>query len=498
MKRFLSICILCVLAVSMLGSVSVSAAAGLSVSASAATLTEGKSVTITLTYNGGDKPIAGIDGNLSYDANLFTYVSCGNSEVEANGNAGKIRFIYDAGGTTAPKSVKIPFTFTAKKPGECTFSVTTNEFVDDTNYESLGSPAKSVTVSVMAPTETNAPTKSGNAKLKYLVPNKGTLTPKFDPDVTDYTVTVPYDVQSVLFGADSEDPNATWVISGTGAVSVGKTIRVVTVTAPNGTTKKYNVTIIRKEAPSTTTGDTNSTTGTTLPLPQEDALDVSIGGKPMTILDTQTDTDLPDGFRWDNLTINYVDVPAAVNDNTGMTLLYLVGEDGEGDGFYIYDTDKDTFTPFRLFEVAGGSYLLYDLPTDKKLNGLVWGTLEYEGGSVSAYVYHDPALSDFYVVWASPADGEAKWYTYDKAEGTFQRYYSATILNNDGNATTESTAVQADNKVDNSKKKGNITAFFANNQKILLIGGIAIAGVVVIILLVVMLASMSSRNNGKH
>ena len=495
MKRLLTICILCLLIVSLLSSVSVSAAAGLSVSASAASVTEGKTVTITLTYDGGDKPIAGIDGILSYDTNLFTYASCGNKDVEANGDAGKVRFIYDAGGTTAPKSVEIPFTFKAKKPGECTFSVATNEFVDDINYSSLGSPAKSITVSAMAPTATNAPTKSGNAKLKRLVPSKGTLTPKFDPDVTDYTVTVPYDVQSVLFSADSQDPDADVYISGKGAVSVGKNTRVVTVTAPNGTTKKYNLTIIRKEAPSTTTGDTDSTTGTTLPLPPADALDVTIDGKPMTILDTQTNKDLPEGFRWDNLTINYLDVPAAVNDTTGMTLLYLVGENGEGDGFYIYDAEKDAFTQFRLFDVAGGRYLLYDLPTDKKLNNLVWGTLEYEGGSVSAYVYHDPALSDFYVVWAAPVEGEARWYSYDKAEGTFQRYYSATILNNTD--TIQKPDVAVDGKVDKEEKSG-IAAFFADNQKILLIGGIAIAGVVVILLLVVLLSSLSGRNKGKH
>ena len=503
MKKTVGILLALILLMTLFGALPVFADATVKLSANKATVTVGDKVTLTAKVNGNGMKIGSMDARISYDATRFTYESCTGITGYVDPNAaGVVTLSYFSSGDMVD-SLTITLTFKAATPGECKFKWSTDTLCDDDDVP-LGNPPGSITVSVMAPTETNAPTgtnaptKSGNAKLKYLVPNKGTLTPKFDPDVTEYTVTVPYDVQSVLFGADSEDPNATWVISGTGAVSVGKTIRVVTVTAPNGTTKKYNVTIIRKEAPNTTGGDTNSTTGTTLPLPQEDALDVSIGGKPMTILDTQTDANLPEGFRWDNLTINYVDVPAAVNDNTGMTLLYLVGEDGEGDGFYIYDAEEDTFTLFRLFTVEGGNYLLYDLPTDKKLNGLVWGTLEYEGGSVSAYVYHDPALSDFYVVWASPAEGEAKWYTYDKAEGTFQRYYSATILNNDDDSTTESTAVQADNKVDNSKKSGSITAFFAKNRKILLIGGIAIAGVVVIILLVVMLSSLSGRNKGKH
>lgn len=501
MKRLLTLFILCLLTVGLLGSISVSAAAGLSVTPSATSVTEGQSVTITLTYDGGGQPIAGIQGTLTYDTKLFTYVSCGNGDVETNVPSGVVKFVYEAPGATAPTSLKIPFTFKAVKPGACTFSAATNEFVDDINFESLGSPTDSVTVSAMAVTATNAPTKSGNANLKRLVPSKGTLTPKFDPKVTDYTVTVPYDVQSVTFSADSEDPDADITISGKSAVAVGENKRVLTVTAPNGTTKKYNLTVIRREAPSTTSGTGSSgTTGTTLPLPPEDALDVTIGGKPMTILDTQAAADLPEGFRWSYLTINYIEVPAAVNEETGMTLLYLVGDDGEGDGFYIYDAAEDTFTPFYTLTVAGGTYLLYDLPADKTLNGMVWGTLDYAGGAVSAYVYHDPSLSDFYVVWAARGGGETGWYTYDKAEGTLQRYYTAAIVDNDGTATTQppDADVDADGKADNGKKGNTLAAFFADNRQIFLIGGIAVAGIAVIVLLVVMISSLGGHKKGKH
>lgn len=498
MKRLISICIVCLLTIGMLSSVAVSVSAGVDVTASAATVTAGQKVTITVKYSGDGKTIAGIDGTIDYNTDLFTYVSFSGDGVDVNGGAGKVRFVFEATGVTAPKSVNISFTFEAKKPGACTFTITTNECIDD-DYNAITAGKKSISVSAMATTVTNKPTLSGNANLKRLVPSKGTLTPKFDPKVTDYTVTVPYDVQSVTFSADSEDPTADIAISGKSALQVGKNTRVLTVTAPNGTTKKYNLTVIRKEAPSTTsgTGDTNGTTGTTLPLPPADALDVTIDGKPMTILDTQAGADLPAGFRWGNLTVNYIEVPAAVNVNTGMTLLYLVGENGEGDGFYIYDAVDDVFTRFRPFTVAGGNYLLYDLPTDKKLSGMVWGTLEYEGGSVSAYTYHDPALSDFYVVWAAPAEGEARWYTYDKAENTLQRYYSATILNNADTTTTQKADVDADGKVEKKPKDG-IASFFANHQKILLIGGIAIAGIVVIVLLFVMISSLSGRKKGKH
>ena len=498
MKRLISICIVCLLTASLLCSVSLSVAAGLDVTASAASVTEGQSVTVTLKYHGDGKTIAGIDGTIDYNTDIFTYVSCNNGDVEANGGAGKVRFVYEAPGEKAPGSLSVSFTFKAKKPGSCTFSVTTNEFVDDVNYAPLDAPKKSITVSAMATTVTNKPTLSSNANLKRLVPSKGTLTPKFDPKVTDYSVTVPYDVQSVTFSADSEDPTADISISGKSAVKVGKNTRVLTVTAPDGTTKKYNLTIIREEGeePENTDSTDGTTTTTTLPQPPEDALDVVINDKPMTILDVQPNVHPPQGYRWSTLTINRVEVPAALNNNTGVTLLYLVGKDAEDNGFYLYDAQTDTFAIFRPFFPTNQEYLLYDLPDNKTLNGMTKGMLNYDGGQVTAYVYEDDSRSSYCVVWAALAGEDPDWYTYDKKERTLQRYHSTAA---EGDASADQTDNSAVNgQVSNPKKDNGIAAFFKNNQQILIIGGVAIAGIVVIILLVVLLSSLGKHGKGKH
>lgn len=493
MKRLICVVTVCLLTMGLLCSLPVSAEGGLSVTASAATVTVGQNVTVTVTYDGGGQPIGGIDGNLLFDTNVFSYVSFAGSDVQANGGAGKMRFIFSPSGAQAPTSLTLTFTFKAEAPGSCDFTVSTEEFVNDTDYGSLGAPSGGVTITA------GNPTLSGNADLKSLVPSRGTLSPKFSPDVTEYTVSVANSVTSVSLSATADHSGAKTSISGKNALEVGKNTRVITVTAPNGTTKKYTVVITRAAAPSTTVGTNTPTTGTTTPLPPDDALEVSVDGKAMTILDTQAAADLPDGFQWSNLTVNLVEVPAAVNEQTGMTLLYLVSEDGKDDGFYIYDASADSFARFRVLKVAGSSYLLYDPPTDAGFNGTVWGTLVYEGGSVSALLYEDGTLSDFCIVWAAPAEGETGWYTYDTKEGTLQRYHATPSGDESVNAPTATTPNSADDTDESEKDKDAfaLSSFFKEHRRILLIGIIAVAGVAVLVILFLLIASGGPKK-GKH
>ena len=488
MKRPVSLLIACLLTVGLLCSLPVSAAGSLSVTASADAVTVGKNVTVTLKYDGGDQTIGGIDGTLLFDTNVFSYVSFSGSDVQVNGGAGKMRFIFTPSGAEAPKSVTVAFTFKAEAPGSCDFAAATTEFVNDTDYASLGAPTGKVSVTA------SNPTLSGNANLKSLVPSKGTLSPKFSPNVTEYKISVANSVTSLSLSATPDHSDAKTSISGKNALQVGKNTRVVTVTAPNGTTKKYTVVITRAAAPSTTTGTNPPTTGTTLPQPPDDALEVSVGGKDMVILDTQAAVDLPVGFKWSNLTVNLVEVPAAVNDKTGMTLLYLTSEDKTEDGFYIYDAEADSFTKFRLLNVAGGGWLLYDLPDGAAPAKAVRGTLAYEGGTVEAYVYEDAALKDFCILWAAPDGGEAGWYTYDCKEGTLQRYHAAPV----GEGVTAPTTQQKPDK-DTKDSAADATAgrFFETYRRPLLIGLVAAAGIAVVII-VILMVSAGGRKKGKH
>ena len=127
--------------------------ASLSVSAPA-TATVDKEIAVTLRYDGVSQPIGGVVGTLRYHADRMSYVSYAGEDVEVSADGDTIKYVYSPSAAEAPTSVAMAFTFRATALGACDFAVTTEEFVNDTDYTSLGNPAKTVTVAVVKPTLT--------------------------------------------------------------------------------------------------------------------------------------------------------------------------------------------------------------------------------------------------------------------------------------------------------------------------------------------------------
>ena len=92
--------------------------------------------------------------------------------------------------------------------------------------------------------------KSTNKALKDLVIENYKLTPEFDADVTKYSVEVPKDVDKLEISGITQDENAKVDIVGNDNLKVGNNIVKVTVTAEDGTTRIYTITVTKtnKEA----------------------------------------------------------------------------------------------------------------------------------------------------------------------------------------------------------------------------------------------------------
>ena len=91
--------------------------------------------------------------------------------------------------------------------------------------------------------------KSSNNLLKSLLVGDGTLKPSFDPNTTEYAITVGNDVNNLDLKAYAQDSKAKVSISGNENLKVGKNTITITVTAENGAQRIYtvNVTKIDKE-----------------------------------------------------------------------------------------------------------------------------------------------------------------------------------------------------------------------------------------------------------
>jgi len=115
---------------------------------------------------------------------------------------------------------------------------------------------KTYTVTV---TRAEAPVLSSNADLSSLVLNAGTLTPEFAAGTTSYTAAVVNGVNSLTVTPTVAESHATAKVNdtpvGSGSESgvidlaVGDNVITILVTAQDGTTKTYTVTVTRAEAP---------------------------------------------------------------------------------------------------------------------------------------------------------------------------------------------------------------------------------------------------------
>lgn len=96
--------------------------------------------------------------------------------------------------------------------------------------------------------------KSTNKALKELVVENYELTPNFDPQTTKYSLTLKDTDEKLNIKATPEDEKATTDITGNGDFKVGNNIVKITVTAEDGTTRIYTITVSKTNENGVTDG----------------------------------------------------------------------------------------------------------------------------------------------------------------------------------------------------------------------------------------------------
>ena len=189
---------------------------------------------------------------------------------ELNGDA-YLLSLTPASGTLTPAfdpdiyqyNLTVPFevttmTFTAEAPEGATYRVNRKNLGaggSDTDFEITVTAADGETRQVYTVTvhrsekeEEEKPELNSDASLLSLTPASGTLTPAFDPDVYEYSLTVPFEVTTMTFTAEAP-AGATYRVNRKNlGAGDSDTLFRITVTAEDGETKKeYHVTVHRQE-----------------------------------------------------------------------------------------------------------------------------------------------------------------------------------------------------------------------------------------------------------
>ena len=207
-----------------------------SISFSDPSVTVGSDVNVTMKVASSDATLARADVTVSYDASLLEFVS----GTDASGGAGTVR-INGASNGSGTGTLEYNLKFHTLSNGTAAISIQNYDIYDtDESVAELVHQGSS-TVSIAAQS-----TASSNAQLSSLVVSPGTLTPAFSSDTTSYSLIVGTDVDTLAVNAIAADAGASVQVSGNEQLSMGDNTVTITVTAADGTSANYILTVSKR------------------------------------------------------------------------------------------------------------------------------------------------------------------------------------------------------------------------------------------------------------
>ncbi len=251
--------------------------------------------------------------------------------------------------------------------------------------------------------------RSKNYNLSSLSVDQGTLSPKFDADVTSYKVSLPKDVKEITVSAKAEDSKAS--VSGTGKkeLKAGDNKIEVTCTSEYGTKQVYTINVYVDEEP----------------LVYFDYNDSSLG----VVRNTQ-DVEVPDGFKESKVKVDDQEIIAWTNEKLNRTIVYLIDEE-DNKGFYLYE-DGEVISSFKEIEIAGRTMYQVDIPKDKQtITNMTFGTVTIKDLELQGWSFNNEKLNHFVVVYVMNEKGEIQYYQYDSTEETLQLFNGLSVDNQD-------------------------------------------------------------------
>lgn len=348
----------------------------------------------------------------SINASSSVYVNSSVAvKIEASGLTGRFDIassnsnVLAGGDSKWIENETITVYFTAKSVGTAVITVKAVDVSNSTTGEEVTG-SRSITINVVkksVPPSINVnPTYNKNNNLSSLKIDGYELTPAFNKDILEYSVTLEPGTEKVNISAEVEDKTAS--IKGTGEVAVSEgvnTIEVV-VTAENGNEKTYKI---------------------LAEVHEKDPINVKIGEENYTVVKKKELLSRKDGYGESSVKINNFDIPALYNDVTDVTLIGLKDKDGNIK-LYSYDTKTGKYAEYKEFKFdLMNLYIHENKDTEyKKINVKINDT--------DVVAYELDGISDYCLLYATnTTTGYEGYYLYDKIENSVQRY-DTTLLEN--------------------------------------------------------------------
>lgn len=245
-------------------------------------------------------------------------------------------------------------------------------------------------------------TKSSDADLKDLSISKGTLSPEFSSDKTNYTVVLEKDVTSLTVTANAKDENAT--VSGTGEIALkpGNNEITITVTAEDETVKKYVIKAMVDESPD---------------------VFVEYNGKRLGVVKNTDSVQMPATFEKTMVSLEGKNVEAWHSNLSNLTIIYMI-DDSDDKNFYLYDdTSKMITSLYKPIALLGRNVAIIDIPKELQTRvGMSFGEVEVDSLKFNGWTFQDPSFENYVLLYLMDDKGKMHYYLYEKSENTLQLY----------------------------------------------------------------------------
>lgn len=389
--------------------VQTSFADGISVSAGQGSVSVGKTVAFSITVPSGS------------EAWTYSVSWSGNLTLES--------------GDTAPMGFEgdsrtNQLVFRANSTGTGTVSISAGSYcIAGVDYDASGSASVTI-VAADKPDDSEpapAPTPSGgsstdndpgvslssNNALSSLTVSAGTLTPAFDPAITEYTLSLPSQSDRLTITANPSDSRAT--VQGDGDISLqdGESSLSVVVTAEDGSAKAYTITVQVAQAPT---------------------LFLDYNGQRLGVVKDVSQVTPPAGFApAEPITYSGDTLPIWTDVSGKRTLVYLMDEKTSAQGFYLFSQTTGVQSPYLPILCGSVTYIYTDIPKElSSVPGLTPATVNAFGQTLNGWTYNDASLKDFCVLYLMDDAGSYGYYTYDSREETLQRFSGAVFTDDAG------------------------------------------------------------------
>lgn len=367
----------------------------------------GNAVSASVTV-GLDQALGAYTVYVSYDPSVLQYD--GGSGALINGGAGTVAITGVGDGSSTSQTISLNFTAIGNGYSNVASSGEVYDWNDGASSVSYG--ASGVTVETKSNNNTddneddkedqnnNDDSESNDCNLASLQISPGELSPSFSENITYYEVTVSEDTTSMVVSATTKKTEASVYVAGAGLIEPGDNTVSITVTAPNGATKTYTLSVTAGE--------------------KKDEAFAMIDNKKYRFATEEEVLNKPESFKITTAQYKEFKVLAFESPNKKIKVVCLLDEKNTN-YWYVINEEKGEFIPFLTYSSKFNRYFITDLPEGIIIpEGYQLSEINISGNTVKAYQFS--ADSNIYLVYAINVDGDEGLYLYDNIESSFIRY----------------------------------------------------------------------------